>query len=1044
MERPAVERPTSGIPRLSKLPVPSARSTNHQSASPRTQLQDKVVNLSIPRRRPGVQGKESFTSSRSRYTTEGRAPNVSNTPRRSNETSIEPVQELADNSTAFPQPGPQRDLKSTGAVTEPISQDSVVPEEPKTESRTQRTNERKPRLSLSERTIQTISRIPPSPSPGRRRSSFYQPQSPMVSSHAIVTPSRPKSRLQEQITCDPQQCQVVTSTGTHLVSGLNSEDIPISSPAINRGNITAPQSRLVNTSLTRSQPAMETQLQTQNTLLSRSKSPVEEVPAILNHAKSPWQGSKNLANKTIRPRATPKDGQLGSSRDISGDARRQITARDTKEKGTPKVTTSRARPLHTQADISPGSDVSMLDESKASKSSAALRQAIAKAKAARKLAAQKQTSPEVGRTQATSNNEGLGDYVGPTPGTPGEISISTLGSSSLSTRVETARTSGRLNISVMGLREIPRQVLNMYQLESLDSSKGAWYESVDLIHFIAADNELEHIGSEVFPDLDYRDISDESDGIENVFGGLESLDLHGNKLRELPVGLRQLERLTSLNLSSNNLGKECLDVLSQCLSLKILRLANNELVGELDERLTHLTSLEVLDVAQNSITSLPGSLMRMVHLRSLNVSGNGLTSLPLRVIAELPVTELLASKNRIGGTLLPADVRGMASLQVLDLSDNALSLLTELSTLRLDSLRQLNLARNRLTALPDISAWTELVTLDLSENRFPSLPDGFIHLNKIKQAYFTSNSLKKLDDRIGMMESLEILKITNNPLRPLRYLTMPTEDLKHDLRLRLEPGMEEQSEVSFLQEEIQIRPLAQPGVVEEQPETWPVTSGGLLDRSSKGLGSLDMTVFESTSTRYTIRSANFQHNLFDSIPVALSTLSTTLTKLTLAHNKMEGDYLTSRLELSSLIDLNISCNSIISLIPLMEHLTAPSLSNLDVSANRISTLPILRKTYPNLYTLIANDNRISELDVESVDGLKVVDLRNNNIAHLPPKLGALRGIDRLDVMGNVFRVPKWTVLEKGTRATLAWLRDRIPVDERVDDVDQEEVNDDIF
>lgn len=414
------------------------------------------------------------------------------------------------------------------------------------------------------------------------------------------------------------------------------------------------------------------------------------------------------------------------------------------------------------------------------------------------------------------------------------------------------------------------------------------------------------------------------------------------------------------------------------------------------------------------------------------MSGNGLTSLPFRAIAELPVTELIASKNRIGGSLFPPDVRGMDSLQILDVSDNGLTSLTELSKLEFQSLRQLHLAGNRLTSLPDISEWTALVTLDASDNRISSIPDGFISLNKIKQANFTGNNIKKLDDRIGMMESLEIFKISNNPLKPLKYLTMSTEDLKHDLKLRLDPAVEESGEVLLPEGEEMVKPVAQPHVVGEELEIWPVTSRGLLDGSSRGLRSLDTAILESTSTRYTITSADFHHNLLTSIPVSLSALAMTLTKLSLANNKIEGSYLTSRLELPSLLDLNFSCNSITTLDPLLEHLSAPSLSSLNVSANRISTLPILREAYPSLSTLIANDNRISELDVNSVEGLTVIDLRNNDIAHLPPRLGLLRGIQRLDLGGNVFRVPRLGTLEKGTQATLAWLRDRIPAEEGVE------------
>lgn len=115
----------------------------------------------------------------------------------------------------------------------------------------------------------------------------------------------------------------------------------------------------------------------------------------------------------------------------------------------------------------------------------------------------------------------------------------------LQSRLGTARTSGRLNIAAMELREIPTEVMNMYNFES---AGGAWAESVDLTRFVAADNELEMISDDIFPDRDAQDMADDEDSQGNIFAGLETLDLHGNMLIALPMGLRRLPMLTSLNL----------------------------------------------------------------------------------------------------------------------------------------------------------------------------------------------------------------------------------------------------------------------------------------------------------------------------------------------------------------------------------------------------------------------------------------------------------------------------------------------------------------
>jgi len=184
------------------------------------------------------------------------------------------------------------------------------------------------------------------------------------------------------------------------------------------------------------------------------------------------------------------------------------------------------------------------------KTSAALREQIAKARAAKRVVSQDVSSSN---TATVTEESALGHS-----NNSFELSFSNdpfnqhrddkSQAKVLRTRLETARTSGRLNIAAMGLKDIPSDVLNMYNLESIGQSGAAWAESVDLSRFVAADNELEMISDSVFPDVDPQELADDEDGQCNIFAGLETLDLHGNILVTLPMGLRRLSLLTSLNL----------------------------------------------------------------------------------------------------------------------------------------------------------------------------------------------------------------------------------------------------------------------------------------------------------------------------------------------------------------------------------------------------------------------------------------------------------------------------------------------------------------
>jgi Leucine-rich repeat (LRR) protein len=142
-------------------------------------------------------------------------------------------------------------------------------------------------------------------------------------------------------------------------------------------------------------------------------------------------------------------------------------------------------------------------------------------------------------------------------------------------------------------------------------------------------------------------------------------------------------------------------------------------------------------------------------------------------------------------------------------------------------------------------------------------------------------------------------------------------------------------------------------------------------------------------------------------------------------------YLTEELDLPFLRELDLSGNRITSLTPLTNLLHAPSLEKLNVTLNRINAIPSdLTEVFPALKILLFGNNQVMELEPDTIRGLRIVDASSNDISHLNPRIGLLGGkggLEKLEVAGNRFRVPRWSVLERGTEATLRWLRGRVPV-----------------
>lgn len=696
---------------------------------------------------------------------------------------------------------------------------------------------------------------------------------------------------------------------------------------------------------------------------------------------------------------------------------------------------------------------SEIETRKTLKSSNALRDSIAKAKAARKAAAQNAT-----QTTAAAPADPF-DIADPFNQQPKDSNHGLFRK-----RVESARTSGILNIAAMSLTEIPQEVMTMY--ESNPDSSTDWYECVDLVKFIAADNELTVIPDAAFPDVDPENVDYDSEEKGIQFGGLEILDLHGNLLRSLPMGFRRLQHLHSLNLSNNQLTTDDLHVVWEMEWLRDLKLAKNQLQGALPSAIGKLRDLEALDLHENSLTELPEELGELSALRSLDIGQNEMVTLPFEALSRVPLRDIRAPKNKLAGTLIPATVQQLSALQNLDVVNNALEKLSDNDQLELPSVQTLSLSVNRIKSLPNVSTWQALLSLLMEDNSLSEIPQGFIELNSIRNVDLTGNNIPRLDEKIGLMDSLVTFRIANNPIRERKFLSMTTDEIKQALRNRCEPEIQADTDddegsvaTQFtLAPETRAETPAETLAVDlpESPAqtttasattsttSWQIRPGGVLDRSYTETRELETEQLEGIANSQDIRCLYLQHNELSNFPVpALNMLAHSLIDLDLSHNPLNSFALfSSSISLPNLQNLTLTSTGLATMEPILTNLSAPLLTFLDVSINRLTgNVPAARQTYPNLKTFIAADNQFDNLEFEAVQGLQVLDVGNNNINALPPKVGLLRAegssknwgggsaLRRFEVAGNTFRVPRWQTVAKGTDAVLEWLKDRISTDE---------------
>ncbi|KAL4994787.1 hypothetical protein BDV10DRAFT_143866 [Aspergillus recurvatus] len=841
------------------------------------------------------------------------------------------------------------------------------------------------RPSLSERTIETLSQIPPSPASSRRPSAIFNATSP------IRSPSRPPSSMTSYSRSPSRSSTSRQLIGNDFLSGPPS-------------GIRLPS---------RPRPPL-------------SKNGPASDNASADSADSTPKPPKSAALKTpclVGSQQTAPESRLASNKapEDAGLAPSALQVKKTR-KVQPKASNSR---LHSAASKSPAifgpTESNSPEANKISKSSSALRESIAKAKAARKAAAHQPSSLDAwteADTQDPFNQRHKEDQ-----------------NKVLRKKLDAGRTTGHLNIAAMSLTTFPDEVLTMYDFDP--NATTDWYESVDLVKFIAADNEFVELPDAAFPDVDSEQLDPDSEEKGNQFGGLEVLDFHGNLLERLPIGFRRLQRLHTLNLSNNKLTMKDIGVVLEMASLRDLKLAKNQLQGPFLQEIGRLSNLEVLDIHENSVTALPETVAGLKHLRILNVGQNQLTELPFEILCTLPLREIIAPKNKLQGALIPAAVDRLDSLQELDVVGNALTSLGE--KLTLPALQTLAISMNRIKRLPDVSSWQALLTLSAEDNSISEFPPGFTELKNVRNVDLTGNNISRLDERIGLMDNLFTFRIANNPLRERKFLNMTVEDIKRDLRSRceLEP-QETDDEEGSVATQFTLAPETP-----AQTSRWQLKPGGVLDRSYTDMQEFEVEQLEDINPS-DIKYLYLQHNSLRSFPVpALSMLAANLTDLDLSHNPLDISSITTNpVELASLQTLNLSATDLTNLEPLMTGLQAPSLTFLDVSSNGLSgTLPRIRRAYPKLTTFLASENQLDNLEFEAVQGLQVLDVGNNSISSLPPRIGLLRAagksanwgggsaLRRFEVAGNSFRVPRWQIVAKGTDAILEWLKDRMPAEE---------------
>lgn len=537
-DRPAQQRP-SGIPRLSRLPVPkpapklrSAASRESLSAEPPSRAASRESSTGPRRANPPVsaqtQGQLRPARSRPSLRHAASASRLDQEPI----PKPDPSRRLSGRPGALPDPIGSRRSSNMNRRTSgmyAVGPAAPVPTYAQTQPREtsppvpDRDESPEPELgdlrSLTERTIDTLSQLPSSPALSKRPSAFFDERTPRRSraGSGASTGSRDDSRARVPSAGPDEFRRLPTIDGTPA-RALRTRG----SERSLRGPGRSPSATLAQGPTSLPSP--------RSGELERSPSPTKQPAPAQPGLSPPGLAAKPLRLKPssdlqVKKGSPQGDGPARAPRKVSRVANKPITP------------TKIAPPEPEPEGVSPSME-------KARKSSAALREQIAKARAvAKKNAMQVKKGDARAPPVAGGFDFGFDDpHADPFNQRRDDHSLEKM----LQQRAAAGRTTGRLNIAALGLREMPREVMGMYDAEAVGG--GNWAESVDVTRLVAADNEFERIADDVFPDLDAEELAEDEEGRGSIFGGLEAADLHGNHLISVPLGLRQLKMLTSLNL----------------------------------------------------------------------------------------------------------------------------------------------------------------------------------------------------------------------------------------------------------------------------------------------------------------------------------------------------------------------------------------------------------------------------------------------------------------------------------------------------------------
>ncbi len=184
-------------------------------------------------------------------------------------------------------------------------------------------------------------------------------------------------------------------------------------------------------------------------------------------------------------------------------------------------------------------------------------------------------------------------------------------------------------------------------------------------------------------------------------------------------------------------------------------------LGSVPAVIYRFPNLEELDVSGCGLEKLDLDVKRLPKLRMVNVSNNQLTEWRISRNKSIAILNIQGT----GLKRIPKEIGGCKGLSSVWLGFNTGLDLRRRDFRRIRRVRDLNLYRSELTALPrSIRRLRKLEVLDLYHNQLTALPSGLTRLRRLSHLAVSNNQLTYFPDNMQRLRRLQFLYAHHNRL----------------------------------------------------------------------------------------------------------------------------------------------------------------------------------------------------------------------------------------------------------------------------------------